>query len=370
MLTSSLRRHARELGFDLVGIAPADPLEGVQFYARWLALGYAGEMEYLKRHLDRRHDPRKLVAGARSVICVGMKYHQPAAPTPDALSGTLACYARGDDYHDVVKARLADLWHYVVAAAGNAPRGRCYVDTAPVLERELASRAGLGWRGKNTCLINSRQGSFFFLGEIITDLVLEYDQPAVARCGTCTRCLEACPTEAFPEPYLLDARRCLSYLTIEHRGPIPLALRSKLGNRVLGCDVCQDVCPWNRRVTRAPEPAFAPREGLDPASLIDLLRLDAEAFSARFRRHPAKRPKRRGLLRNVAVALGNSGCQEAVPHLVRALTDAEPLIRSHAAWALGQLGGAEAHRGLSHALELESDEEVMQEIQAALGTLA
>ena len=369
MLTSSIRRHAHELGFDLVGFTPADPLEGAEFYARWVTLGYAGEMEYLKRHLDRRRDPRKLVAGARSVICVGMLYYQPAARTPDPLSGTLACYARGDDYHDVVKARLADLWRGVVEAAGHTPRGRYYVDTAPVLERELASRAGLGWWGKNTCLINPRLGSFVLIGEIITDLVLEYDQPAVDHCGTCTRCLEACPTEAFPEAYVLDARRCLSYLTIEHRGPIPLDLRPRLGNRVLGCDVCQDVCPWNRRVTRASEPAFGAREGLDPASLIELLRLDAEAFSARFRRHPAKRPKRRGLLRNVAVALGNSGCQEAVPHLVHALTDAEPLVRGHAAWALGQLGGAEARRGLSHALKLESDEEVIQEIQAALGAL-
>lgn len=368
MLTSSIRRHAHDLGFALVGFAPADPLEGAQLYARWLALGYAGEMEYLKRHLDRRRDPRTLVPGARSVICVGMPYYQPEARPPDPLSGSLACYARGDDYHDIVKARLADLWRGVVEAAGGGAQGRYYVDTAPVLERELACRAGLGWRGKNTCLINTRQGSYFFLGEIITDLVLQYDRPAADRCGTCTRCLVACPTEALPEAYLLDSRRCLSYLTIEHRGSIPLDLRPRLGNRILGCDVCQDVCPWNRRVNRAPEPAFGAREGLDPASLIELLGLDAEAFSARFRRHPAKRPKRRGLLRNVAVALGNSGCRDAVPHLVHALTDAEPLIRGHAAWALGQLGGTEARQGLSHALELESDEEVIQEIQATLKT--
>ena len=370
MLTARIRQHAHDLGFALVGFAPADPLEGARFYARWLELGYAGEMEYLKRNLDRRCDPRHLVEGARSVISVGMAYYQPAAPAPDPLSATLACYARGDDYHDVVKARLAQLWRAVVEAADTTPQGRYYVDTAPVLERELACRAGLGWRGKNTCLINTRLGSFFFLGEIITDLVLEYDQPAVDHCGTCTRCLEACPTGALPEAYALDARQCLSYLTIEHRGAIPLHLRSRLGSRVLGCDVCQDVCPWNRRATPALEPAFAAREGLAPAALIELLRLDAEAFSKRFRRHPAKRPKRRGLLRNVAVALGNSGCQEAVPHLVHALADEEPLIRGHAAWALGQLGGYEARRGLSQSLEQECDEEVVEEIRAALRALA
>ncbi len=368
-LTEQIRRKARALGFTAVGFAPAGPLEGAEFYARWVALGYAGQMDYLKRHLDKREDPRRMVPGAQTAICLGMDYYQPTPATSDPLRGRIACYARGDDYHALVKKRLAALWEFVLAEAGEQTKGRYFVDTAPVLERELAQRAGLGWWGKNTCLIDKRRGSYFFLAEIITDLALDYDEPAPDHCGTCTRCLDACPTDAFPEPYVLDARRCISYLNIELKGAIPRDLRQDMGLWIFGCDICQEVCPWNRRAAPAAEPAYQSRAGLGDPTLLDLIQLDREAFNARFRHNPVKRPKRRGFLRNVAVALGNSGMQAAVPALISALDDEEPLVRGHVAWALGQLGGDEAKEALKRRLGIEEDAEVRGELEDALAAL-
>ena len=365
-LKSAIDARARQLGFDLVGFAPAEPLEGAAFYARWVALGYAGEMGYLTRNLDKRANPALMVPNARTVICLGMNYYQKTPPATDPLSGHIACYARGDDYHDLIKKRLFTLWDFIRERAEVEVNGRVYVDTAPVLERELAQRAGLGWWGKNTCLINKREGSFFFLAEIVLDLELPFDEPAADHCGTCTRCLDACPTDAFPQPYVLDASRCISYLNIELKGPIPSHLRPGMGQWIFGCDICQDVCPWNRRTKTAPEPGYRARPGFDEPSLIEWMGMDQKNFSARFRRNPIKRPKRRGLLRNVAVALGNSGRPEAVPALIEALQDEEPLVRGHAAWALGQLGGNEALAALNNRLEIEKDAEVVAEIQAAL----
>ena len=368
-LTQRIRRRAAELGFDRVGFTPAEPLAGAEFYTRWVALGFAGEMEYLKRYLDKRADPSKLLPEARSVICLGMNYYQETPAADSSLQGRISCYARGDDYHELIKKRLFTLWDFIREQADGPVEGRVYVDTAPLLERELAQRAGLGWWGKNTCLIDKRAGSFFFLAEIVLDLELDYDQPATDHCGSCTRCLDACPTSAFPEPYILDARRCISYLTIELKGPIPRKLRPHLDNWILGCDICQDICPWNRKAEAADEPAFAAREGLKSPSLPHLLSMDRDAFNEQFRRSPAKRPKRRGLLRNVAVALGNSGDRSAVPALVKALDDEEPLVRGHVAWALGRLGGQEARLALKEALERETDPEVTEEIQQALNPL-
>ncbi len=368
-LKRKIQDKAGELGFSLVGVAPADPLEGAAFYARWVALGYAGEMEYLKRYLDKRADVRDMVPGARSVVCLGMEYYQPTPETDAPLRGRFASYARGDDYHDVIKKRLFLLWDYMRAEAGGEVEGRVYVDTAPVLERELAQRAGLGWWGKNTCLINKRKGSYFFLAEIVSTAELAPDEPATDHCGTCTRCLDACPTDAFPEPYVLDATRCISYLTIELKGAIPRELRSGMGDWVYGCDICQDVCPWNRRAEAAAEPAYASRPGLERPDLRAWIALDRDAFNEQFRHNPAKRPKRRGLLRNVAVALGNSGDKRAVGPLISALGDEEALVRGHAAWGLGQLGGADARRALRGQLELEKDEEVRTEIVLALEDL-
>ena len=362
---ATITTRARQLGFDLVGFTPAEPLEGAAFYARWVALGYAGEMGYLTRNLDKRADPARMVPNARTVICLGMNYYQETPPSTDPLTGHIACYARGDDYHDLIKKRLFTLWDFIRDNATTEVNGRVYVDTAPVLERELAQRAGLGWWGKNTCLINKREGSFFFLAEIILDLELPFDEPATDHCGTCTRCLDACPTDAFPQPYVLDASRCISYLNIELKDSIPTHLRKGMGQWIFGCDICQDVCPWNRRAEVAPEPGYRSRPGFDGPSLLEWIAMDQETFSAHFRHNPIKRPKRRGLLRNVAVALGNSGRQEAVPALIKALQDEEPLVRGHAAWALGQLGGEEALTALKSRLEVEDDAEVVTEIQAA-----
>ena len=378
-LTGAVEQRARELGFDLVGVAPAAPLDGDAFYGQWLAMGHAGAMDYLHRYRDRRRDPSLLVPGARTVLCLGMHYGPEFPSETGPLDGRLARYARGDDYHDLIADRLAQLWEWMQSEAGRQPgsgseacaEGRCFVDTAPVLERELAGLAGLGWRGKNTCLINQQQGSWFLLGEIVSSVDLELSEPAADRCGTCTRCLDACPTGAFPEPYVLDARRCISYLTIELKGAIPRDLRSGTGNWVLGCDVCQEVCPWNRRAGARGagarrEPALAARDGLSPPHLPHLLSLDRDAFNALFRRHPGKRPKRRGLLRNAAVALGNSGRPEAVPYLVAALADEEPLVRGHAAWALGEIGGRDAARALESGVGREGDREVRREMEDAL----
>ena len=377
-LTARIRSEAAAIGFDLVGFTPADPLEGAEFYARWVALGFAGEMSYLERNMDKRSAPRRYVPGARSVICVGLHYlhkderlqeDEGESTTTVPLTGRVAAYAGGDDYHDLVKGKLAALWQIIRECCPVPVEGRYCVDTAPVLERELAARAGLGWWGKNTCLINGKEGSYFFLGQIIIDLELDYDEPAVDHCGSCTRCLDACPTDAFPEPYVLDARRCISYLTIELKGSIPVELREGMGNWIFGCDVCQDVCPWNRETSTSREPAFETRPGLRQASLPDLLTMDRDAFNRLFRGHAAKRTKRRGLLRNVAVALGNSGAAAALPPLIAALTDEEPLVRGHAGWALGNLGGSEARGALEKALADERDETVIEELEAALRIL-
>ena len=365
-LKEEIRAQAQDLGFGLIGFAPAAPLEGAEFYARWLALGYAGEMEYLRRRQRERADPALLVPGARTVICLGFNYYQPTAEPVDPLRGRIAAYARGDDYHNLLKTRLRQLWDFICEHASKEARGRYFVDTAPVLERELASLAGLGWWGKNTCLINKRGGSHFFLAEIITDLDFEYDTPAADHCGSCTRCLDACPTQAFPQPYVLDASRCISYLTIELKGSIPRPLRGDMGNWIFGCDICQDVCPWNAKAENAGEPSLRSRPELDNPPLLELMGLEAGEFNARFRRNPAKRPKRRGMLRNVAVALGNAGRTEAVPALEKAMEDGEPLVRGHAAWALGRIGGNRARKSLEKALEAENDDGARAEMAWAL----
>jgi epoxyqueuosine reductase len=367
-LTRFVHDEAARLGFDLVGITSADPLEAAEFYARWVAQGYAGDMRWLERNLDKRADPRLLVPGARSVICLGMYYDPPSSQQSARLTGRISRYARGDDYHDLIKSRLAELWQTFQAYTGGNVGGRYYVDTAPVLERELAARAGLGWWGKNTVLINRRAGSYFFLAELITTAELTPDEPATDHCGSCTRCLDACPTQAFPEPYVLDARRCIAYLNIELKGSIPEPLRHGMGDWLLGCDICQDVCPWNRRSAMTREPAYHARPGLDPVDLLELIGMNRDAFNERFRRNPAKRPKRRGMLRNAAIALGNSELrEEAVPVLVKVLQEEEePLVRAHVAWALGKLGGEQALEGLRDAGATEADQEVRREIEQAL----
>ena len=367
-MTDQIKDAARRLGFGPVGVASVESPQHWAFYQQWLNEGYAGEMAYLARNLDRRANVREIVPEAKTILCVGLNYlpETDVAQENIGLTGQIARYARGDDYHDVMKARLFELLAEIQRIEPSA-EGRVYVDTGPVLERDFAERAGLGWFGKHTCLIDKGRGSWFLLGEIILNLDLEIDKPQLDHCGTCTRCLDACPTDAILEPYVVDSRRCISYLTIELKDAIPREIRSSIGDWVFGCDICQDVCPWNRKHAKPTlEEAFQAREGLNTPVLVDLLGLDQASFSAKFKRSPIKRSKRRGLLRNVAVVLGNVGSEAEVPFLGKALQDVEPLVRQHAAWALGAIGGRQALSILEAASVDETDETVIDEIRLAI----
>jgi epoxyqueuosine reductase len=336
-LEARLKQRAHELGFDLFGVAAAIPADGLDRLRFWLEQGYAGEMGYMQRHALAREHPSSILPAVRSVIMVGMNY-LPARELPKVPGrAKVARYARGEDYHDVLRGRLHQLLTWLQEAVPGC-RGRAVVDTAPLLERDFARRAGLGWFGKNTMLLNKRLGSYFFLGALLVDVELS-PSPAheTAHCGSCTACLDACPTEAFVSPGLLDARRCISYLTIELRGPIPPELRAPLGDWVFGCDICQEVCPWNRKAPPSAEPAFQPREDLESIDLVELLGLSEEAFRLHFRGTALTRAKRRGLLRNAAIVLGNQGDPAALPALERALDDPEPLVREAARWAIEQI---------------------------------
>ena len=333
------RALAREAGFDLAGVASADAPRELAFFQEWIARGYAGEMGYLTAQQERRADVRAAFPWAKSLVCVGLQYDTPGpySTEADGARGWIARYAWGDDYHDVVKARLESLRAALVTALGPM-ESRVYVDTGPVVERAYAAAAGLGAWGKNTCLLHPEHGSWFFLGEVITDLDMAPDAPLGDMCGSCTACLEACPTGALVAPYVLDARRCISYLTIEIKGAVPEEHRADVGRHVFGCDICQDVCPWNRRRREEGPAEFRPREGLLAPDLAVLAGLDEAAFREWFRRSPVKRAKRRGLLRNVCVALGNSGDASRRPILERLAGDEDPIVREHARWALGRLG--------------------------------
>ncbi len=333
-----LEAEGYALGFDLVGFVRLGPAETAGAFEDWLTAGYAGEMAYLARGADKRRDTRLPYPGALSAVVVALDYggREPAGP--------VARYARGDDYHDVLVAKLRALHAWLDATLGVAVAGKAYADTGPILERDLARRAGLGWFGKNTNLLHPRRGSFFFLGVLVLAAELPPSAPFEAdRCGSCTRCLDACPTDAFVAPRVLDATRCISYLTIEQRGEIPAALREGVGDRLYGCDVCQDVCPWNQRFAGSLPAAspFASREALagkDARTLArELLGMTQEDFSSAFRGSPMKRAKLRGLKRNAAVVLGNVGTVEDVGVLRQALADPEPLVREHAAWALERI---------------------------------
>ena len=337
-LEALAKAQAYGLGFDLAGIARLGEVGTAVAFERWLARGYAGEMTYLPRWADKRRDTRRPYEGAVSAIVVAMSYGG------REQAGPVARYARGDDYHDVMVERLRALHTWIDARLGRPVRGKAYVDTGPILERDLARKAGLGWFGKNTMLVNPRIGSFFFLGALLVEAELEPDDPFEAdRCGTCRRCIDACPTGAIVEERVLDATRCISYLTIEQRGEIAVELREKLGGMVYGCDVCQDVCPWNVRFAdELEEPAFAAREALagrDARTLArELLAMSREEFSGAFRRSPMKRATLPGLKRNAAVVLGNVGTPEDTGVVTRALNEEpDPMVREHAAWALVQL---------------------------------
>jgi epoxyqueuosine reductase len=361
--SARVKAQAYGVGFDLAGVAALGPMETAPRLHEWLAAGYHGDMDYLARGAVLREDSTRPETGMRSAIVVGLDYggRQPGGP--------VARYARGRDYHDVMRDMLRMLHAQIERELGATMAARPYVDTGPVLERDLARRAGLGWFGKNTLLINPSRGSFFFLGALFVAADLEPDAPFDAdRCGTCTRCLDACPTGAFPEPRVLDATKCISYLTIEHRGSIPRELRPAIGDLVFGCDICQDVCPWNVRFAREPHvAALAPDPELATPDLGELLRLDDAAFRARFRSSAVSRTKRRGLARNAAVVLGNRRQASDVPVLAAALADDDAIVREHAAWALGRVQRTgEVTHALERALATEGDARVRAEIDAAL----
>jgi epoxyqueuosine reductase len=341
-LGQAVKARALELGFDRVAIGPAESPEHGMEFERWLDAGYAGTMDYLERGRADRLDPERLLAGSRSVVAVALSYnatvsHEGPDNTPVVASSpddwqSVARYARGRDYHDVMRPGLVELGEFIREAAGADVRCRVAVDTSAVLERDLAARAGLGWIGKNTNLLTSSLGSYFFIGIVLTTVDLVADERQPDRCGTCTACLDACPTRAFVAPYVLDARRCISYLTIEHRGAIAEELRADIGGWLFGCDVCQDVCPWNRKAEPTREPALAP--SVPFGSLEDLLDLDRDGFRARFRGSAIARSKRSGLLRNAAIVLGNRRDAGAVAALTRALDDHDEVVRGAASWAL------------------------------------
>jgi epoxyqueuosine reductase len=383
-LTAALKQRAVELGFQLAGACPAVTPPGFDRFRQWLAAGYAGEMRYLADRADARQHPRFVLDGCRSLLMLAAVY--PAADLSPAGpgEGRVSRYALGDDYHDLLHARLhqlADLHRRLVPGA----KVRGVVDTAPLLEREFAQLAGLGWIGKNTMLLNRRLGSWFFLAALLTTETLSYDQPTeTGHCGTCRACLDACPTGALLDAWKLDARRCISYLTIELAGPVAPDLRQPLGDRVFGCDVCQEVCPWNRRAARSAEepvgdcPDFRPTKmGLspspmppmpdrNPAALAPLFFLDDDAFRARFRHTPLWRPRRRGLLRSAALILGNRPHEASLPALAHGLNEPEPLVRGACAWALGRFDRAAGRELLRARLMVETDGEVRQEIHSAL----
>ncbi len=427
-LAGLIANAADALGFDLVGATPVGPSPDYARFEQWLAAGYGGEMAYLARRALERADPRALLPEARTAIVLGASYFTqplPAALRADPSRGLIAAYAWGDDYHDVLKPLLFDLDATIRAASGRTTLGRAYVDAGPVLERSWGQEAGLGFSGKNTCLIAPRQGSWFFLAVLLTpEEVAPFtaqrtgtvgdrperlaagtvgdrpeqlaagtvgdrserlaagtvgdrleqlaagtvgDRPELPGCGACVRCLDVCPTQAFPAPHVLDARRCISYLTIELRGPIPHELRPLMGNWIFGCDLCQMVCPYNRRFARPTRlAALQARPDRIAPRLLDLLALDEAGFRQRFRRSPVLRAKRRGLLRNVCVALGNWGDPAALPGLIEALHDVEPLVAGHAAWALGQMAAPAARQALLAARQSQVDSYVRSEIDQAL----
>ena len=348
-----VREKALELGFDVVGIAPAGEVRHASAFQHWLEAGHQADMAWLARHRERRTDPRQVVSGARSVVMAGFNYFREDPPPElwdDPLRGRVARYAWGPDYHDRLLPRLMELADFLRAEAPGA-QCRAYVDTGPLMEKTWAAEAGIGFIGKNTLLIHPRHGSYLLLGGVITDLEFEYDPPATddgarsgpGHCGRCSRCLSACPTGALIAPRVLDSRRCISYLTIEHKEAIPEDLRPLMGQWIFGCDACQTVCPWVRRYAHAASDRFLAfdAERFAP-DLLELMGLDAAAFRRRYKGTPVTRAKRRGLLRNAAIALGNAGRREALPVLRRALEDEEPLIRLHADWAIRAIERAAA----------------------------
>ncbi len=334
-LKSKVVAFAREIGFDSCRVAACSPPSHANEFRAWLEDGAHGEMHYMKRGAEKRSDPQRVLPGAKSIIVLALNYWQGNCQrSQTAAPGRIARYAWGDDYHDVITAKLDKIDNFLREFGG---KQKCYVDTGPILERDHAAAAGIGWHGKSTMLVDPSLGTYFFLAEVLTTLELPPDAPQRDRCGTCERCIKACPTGAITAPHRLDARRCISYLTIELKESIPIELRPLVGNRIFGCDDCLDACPWNRFAQVSRETAFSARRSTAGMSLREYLELNDTEFRALFRNSPIKRIKRRGFLRNVCVALGNVGSVSDIPTLERAAADPEPLIAEHAAWAIQRI---------------------------------
>jgi epoxyqueuosine reductase len=331
-----IKAKAKELGFDLVGIAPIGPFPETHFYSQWLEHGYAGEMAYLERQKPARLNSQLVLPNAQSVIVCAANYNTDRRLTTyDRMRTWISRYAWGEDYHETVRTKLLELSAWI--ERNSARDTKTYVDTGPLLERVFAKYAGVGWFGKNSCIINEKIGSWFFLGCIVTDLELNYDTPVPDRCGTCTRCLDACPTAAIVEPYVIDSRKCISYTTIELRGNIPEADRAGIGHHLFGCDICQDVCPWNRKAPRSVDEPFQAKPGLYWPEINVLLDMDEDSWRQLIRGTAMKRAKIKGLLRNLMVVAGNSGVRDFLPKLQKFLTHTDQHVRSHASWAMAKL---------------------------------
>ena len=359
----SLNVFAESLGFDGFGVAsPQLDLAGERF-GKWLDAGYDGEMSYIGRGEKKRKNPDLVLEGVKSILCFSTNYYtveKDMSYVEHRDTADISVYALNKDYHDTITPRLRQMEEKIQQEFEGC-RTRIYVDTGPILEKPLAQQAGLGWIGKHTNLLTQGRGSWYFLSEILTDVDLPPSQPADDHCGTCRSCIDICPTDAIIAPYVLDSKRCISYLTIELKGVIPVEFRKAIGNRIYGCDDCQIVCPWNSYAVRTDEPDFQQKQ--DTLKLIDLIQINQEMFSRRFKGSPIKRIKRRGLLRNVAVALGNSGNTQAIPILLKVLDDEEPLIRAHVVWALGELAGPEVLPAIREKLNNESEKIVLAELE-------
>ena len=355
----AIRAYAKSLGFDAVRMTEARLADDVRGnFQSFLARELEGDMGWLRDKADRRADPKILWPAARSIIMVGLNYGR-AAPAQSASEGVVSIYAQGKDYHDVLKARLKQLARWLNEASGHEVK--VFVDTAPVMEKPLAQQSGLGWQGKHTNLVSREFGSWLFLGEVFTTLAIDPDPPETDHCGACRRCLDACPTQAFIAPYKLDPRRCVSYLTIEHKGPIPRLLRAGIGNRIYGCDDCLAVCPWNKFAQAAREIAFAPKPAMTALALRDLAALDDAAFRLRFAGSPVKRTGRDRFVRNVMIAMGNSGDAGLLPDVEARLADGSAVVRGAAIWALARLAPERARAQKTKHLGVETDAEVREE---------
>lgn len=371
-LSTAIEARARDLGFDRFGLALALSPKRADLFRRWLAEGKAGTMTYLHRSAERRADPRRVLANAQTIISVGQSYFTGRLPDnfrSDPSRGLIASYAWGRDYHDVLLSKLQELARYIEELAPGHT-SKCYVDTGPILEREHGECAGLGFVGKNTLLISPQMGSMFFLGEILTTLTLPHALPVrMPSCGSCMRCLDVCSTHALPTPYVLDSRLCISYLTIEFRGIVPRELRAKMGNHIFGCDDCQDCCPWNRRFSKQiGEAAYRAALERQAPHLTELAMLTASQFHERFAGSAVLRARYQGFLRNVAIALGNWGHEDALESLEHLLHHEDKRVCLHAAWGIGRIDGRIARRLLQRVAEAEGTEEVRQEAQFALDT--